>query len=109
MVAPHPLSAHGVPPPPDVGGVDSLGTPVAPLPPGEMLPSGLGDVLESSLGTREVNGERAAWPCGEELPGPPSDCGASRVLLSPPGWMTLSFGTGSGSKATPARPPRAPT
>jgi len=60
-------------------------------------------------GTLEVNGDFAPWPCGAELPGLPSDCGASRAPSSPPGWMTLSLGTGSGSKATPAMPPSTPT
>ena len=49
-----------------------------------------------------------ARPWGDELPTEPEPWGSSWVL-PPPGWMMLSLSTGSGSKATPAIPPRAPT
>ena len=108
-----PPEPSGVEPPPSVGVGSSvalsLGASVNPPEPGETLPTELGDEVASEPGTREVNGDLAPCPCGAELPGLPSDCGASWVPSSPPGWMTLSFGTGSGSKATPAMPPSAPT
>src|SRR5215212_9549135 len=103
-------------PPPDglpssvgVGSSVALSVGESVNPPEPMLPTDVGDDVASEPGTRDVNGDLASWPFGAELPGPPSDCGARRVPASPPGWMTLSFGTGSGSKATPAMPPSAPT
>src|SRR4029078_4442861 len=115
MSAPQPPPSQVVPPSLGVG--SSVGTSVAvsvgasvnPPEPGETLPTELGDEVASELGTLAVNGDFAPWPCGAEVSALPSHCAASRAPSSPPGWMTLSLGTGSGSKATPAMPPSTPT
>ena len=82
---------------------------VKPPDPGETLPTELGTTVASEPGTREVNGDRAAVPARRGVAGAAQRLRRQPGPPSPPGWMTLSFGTGSGSKATPAMPPSAPT
>src|SRR4051794_13256823 len=109
VAPPDPLGTLGAPS--SVGTEVDVSFVVAPgdSDPGEIVPTVPGLSVSSALGTRAANGTPTWRPCGAELPAPPRDSGSSRVPLSGAGCRRWSLGTGSGSKATPASPPRAPT